>query len=95
MKKQYLAEVKYKDYLVGQWVNVGGKLFGKRYLSTLEEAEKAIQQAVEEYQELRTVTNYVGSIGISHTIDERTRDVFTVVEKRIRVREVTEWEVVK
>ena len=93
-RKQYLPQVKHKKYDAGKWKNVMGYDVngGKRYADTLEEAQQAIERARKLWEDAskKGQRHVVGSIGIS--VEPPRDDRFYIVESRIRVREVTEWE---
>ena len=96
--KQYTAEVvlKMNENKTNKWTNAywdytNGK---KKFAPTLEEAKKAIKYCENKFKGKagKTETEYIGSIGVSTTIDKRTEEALSVVKSRIRVREVTDWE---
>lgn len=94
-KKQYFPQVMYKKYRVGQWSNI---MFmdvngGKKYASSLEEAKQAIENTKKVWSDNKPTTQKCGMIGV--TIEPCRDDTFEIVATRIRVREVTEWEVIE
>lgn len=97
-KRQYLPQVMYKKYNAGNWTNilsmdVNG---GKRYADSLKEAKQAIENTRKYWEdEMRgkRTTQKCGMITISS--EPIKDDTFEIVDTRIRVREVTEWELVK
>lgn len=96
--KQYSVQIKYKKHRPDTWFNamtydVNG---GKQFASTLMEAERAIEKVREMWERERKGTKRVQQVGmIGITCEPIRDDTFEIVASRIRVREVTEWEVVK
>lgn len=93
MKDQYLAEIQFKDFRSGKWINASLLLGDKRFLSSREEAGKAIKRVLLEFNKgSRVETHKEGCISVGVVVDSETADNFTVVKTRVRHRQVTEWE---
>lgn len=96
MRKQYHPQVMYKKHREGQWSNI--MLYdvngNKKFASTLEEAQQAIENTRKmwERDRNRVHRSTCGMIGIE--VEPIKDDTFDIVASRIRVREVTEWELV-
>ena len=92
MKKQYLAEVKFREAFNGEWRNASLMFGGPRYCRTKTDAKNAIARAKKHYNRgARTEHQVAGCIGIATVVDEKTAYRMNIVDSRIRVREVTEW----
>lgn len=97
MKKQYIAEYQHNTYRQGEWlVATDPDTIGKRYHNSIEKAREALNHVTEYFNgKPRTTTQTCGCIGITSHTDSKTADAMKVVKTRIRVREVTEWEIVE
>lgn len=97
MKKQYLPQYQFKKNKgANDWNNAMMLKGMTRYASTLEEAQEVLELAIKRFNKgARVETTYVNGFGIDSVIDEQTADNLTVVKTRIKVREVTEWEIVE
>lgn len=103
MKKQYIAEYQQGNHEPGKWKNAGPAYFsnhfdqiGKRYCSTIGEARAALWEVKSYFNgKPRTTTQVSGNIGITSHTDSDTAKRLMVTDTRIRVREVTEWEVIE
>ena len=87
MKKQYLAQVKFHKAWDNKWVNIRTFIEGgKRYYDTLEDAEKDLEAILKKFNDRKigVETTYHAGFGID-----------TIVETRIRWREVTDWKEVE
>lgn len=94
MRKQYIAEYQHA-HSPEVWSNASTKM-NKRYFDTLEEAQAALSEAKAYFNgKPRTTTNYCGLIGITAHTDSKSAKGLMITKTRIRVREVTEWEVVE
>lgn len=98
MKKQYIAEYQHR-YDPGHWRNAASGYYnqiGRRYCPTLEQAQAALSHAKRYFNgKPHTDTQVCGMIGISSHTDSETAHRMEIVKTRIRVREVTEWELVE
>lgn len=98
MKKEYLVMITRGNGIKENAIKRYNQIFNsnsKRYASTLEEAQKALNYCLNEYtlKEVgKTTTIDVKGLGISHTLDKGTYEALKVVDSYIKVREVTEWE---
>ena len=93
-KKEYLAQYQHA-YRPGEWNRAvpRNSPIGKRYCSTLEEAQQALDEALAYFNgKPKTITQQIGAIGISSHMDSKSARDLAIVKTRIRVREVTEWE---
>ena len=87
MKKQYLAQIRNGWCKENEWWNAKTMFTTDgRYCKTKEEAEMWIQKAIDK----STKTHIMGTPPFS--IESRPSEKDKILETRIRVREVTEWE---
>lgn len=95
MKQQFIAEIQHNTYRKGEWcVTTDDK--GKKFFNTEEEAKAAIQSAKKYFNNLdRSTTHTCGSIGVTVQGDKSAANAMRIVKSRIRVRLITEWEVVE
>lgn len=96
MKKQYLATIVRN---MGNKENAVYRMsgFNKRYADSLEEAQEAIEFCKTEFtlKDVGKVTSSnCGHISVSIELDKRTYEDLKVISSNIKVREVTEWELV-
>ena len=94
MREQYIAEIQHNIYRKGEWcVTTDAK--GKKFFDTEKEAQIAIENAKYYFNNLgRDRVQKCGSIGITVQGDSETHNHMRIVKSRIRVRLVTDWEVV-
>ena len=98
MKKQYIAEVRFHKAYDGKWVNTWGFVDNStRYKSTLTLAQAELEYVVKKFNSRKAgvETTYANGFGIDTIIDQESIDRMTIVETRIRCREVTDWEIVE
>ena len=105
MKKQYLAMVQHaRQTKRNEWMNVRAwEDFGKRYYSSLEDAQAAIKRCIATFNKdfkygkdgKRIETQSCGMIGIDFEISKTMDDADRIVAWKIKAREVTEWEEVE
>lgn len=96
-KKEYLAQYQLA-YDPDRWSIATPRNFpiGKRYCSTLAEAQQALDEARAYFNgKPKTISQKCGAIGITTHVDSKSAKNLAIVKTRIRVREVTEWEVVE
>ena len=95
MKQQFIAEIQHSTYRKGEWcVTTDDK--GKKFFNTEEEAKAAIQSAKKYFNNLdRSTTHTCGSIGVTVQGDKSAANAMRIVKSRIRVRLITEWEIVE
>ena len=93
--KQYLAGIMWKsDEKEGKWTNAHKYRTGKQYAESREEAEKSIEYCKQKFNQAgRKTTTKCGSFAVESEIDEQTASDLSVVKSFIKVREVTEWEI--
>lgn len=94
MRKQYLPQVQFKkDEGTNKWMNaMAYSTEYKRYCSTLEEAESALNYAKSQFNRgAREERIDAGGLGMTFVVDDETADRMQIVKTRIKVREVTEW----
>lgn len=97
-KKQYYPQVMYKKYRTGEWTNIMSMDVngGKTYANSLEEAKQAIENTRKIWEDERSGKRRTQKCGMITISSEPIKDdTFEIVDTRIRVREVTEWELVK
>lgn len=94
MTKQYIAEYQHNFYDQGVWKNAAK--FPKRYAKTLKEARADLEMAKKHFGTMDKDTSTVcGGMGVTVKGDSDTANAMRIVKTRIRVREVTPWEVVE
>lgn len=93
MKKQYLPIVVRRDgsSVCAKLFSSHSKSFGDKFCWTLEEAEDIIQEVTTKLNAKTPHITVSGGVGI---ISEHL-EAHEVVDSYIKVREVTEWEVIK
>lgn len=94
MREQYIAEIQHNEYRKGEWC-VTTDHNGKKFFDTEKEAKAAIENAKYYFNNLgRDSTHRCGSIGVTVKGDSESYRHMRIVKSRIRVRLVTEWEVI-
>lgn len=93
MKKQYLPIIVRKDGTHGyaKCYSKYSKRIGDKFCWSIEEAKACIEDATQKLNNKKPTTVYVGGIGIT----SEHYEPHEVVDSYIKVREVTEWEVIK
>lgn len=95
MRQQFLAEIQHNTYRKGEWC-VTTDQNGRKFFETQKEAECAIQSAKAYFNHLdRDSTHACGSLGVTVKGDKSAANAMRIVKSRIRVRLVTDWEVVE
>lgn len=102
MKEQYLAEIRNGYCKEGEWWNAKMMMLtdkdikdgkGGRYCKAKEEAQQWIDKAVKKGQQIAMNGHHLGTPPFSIYSEPSEKDL--VIETRIRVRQVSQWEVIE
>ena len=96
MKKEYSVLVKFRKSET-KWHNATSIVLGlnRRHVNTYEEAKDVLETALERFNGKPKVERQdCNGIGIDIVIDERSAKVMEIIDYKIKVREVSEWETI-